>query len=207
MAAVKLSLTNPLTHLTGIIAFCASKLTPMLKARAVTSRIAILIVTAIMALDPWKYAATGKEHSHQTALFMWANMATQFGLTAADNVESYTVRGAAQILLQRHVDRVPQLEWLHAIHNQGHGDAVRGNKAKAEGVKAGVYDVFLPYPTTQPFGLRAGLYLEMKVGKNGLTAEQKVFKTYAEAVGYSTAEAWTWIEATEKILAYLQISR
>ncbi len=154
--------------------------------------------------DPWKYAATGREHSHQSALFMWANMAERFGLTAADNVESYTVRGAAQILLQRHADTIPQLEWLHAIHNQGHGDAIRGGQAKAEGVKAGVFDIFLPYPTVQPVGLRAGLYVELKKpGKHSVSADQKLFKEYAERVGYVAEFAVGWLEARKIILDYL----
>lgn len=155
--------------------------------------------------DPWSYAATGREHSHQTALFMWANMAHRFGLTAADNVESYKVSGAAKILLDRHHDQLPELEWLHAIHNQGHGDKIRGGIARAEGVKPGIFDIFLPYPTSQPIGLRAGLYIEMKKLVGGKpSAEQRLFQEYAERVGYVAKFAVGWLEARTIILTYLQ---
>jgi hypothetical protein len=159
--------------------------------------------------DPWSYAATGREHSHQTALFMWANMAFQFGLTAADNPDSYKVSGVANTLLHRHVDRVIELEWLHAIHNQGptpgKAGMIRGAIAKAEGVKAGVFDIFLPFPVDGAHGLRAGLYIEMKKLLGGKpSAEQKLFAEYAERVGYVAKFAVGWLEARTIILTYLQ---
>jgi hypothetical protein len=166
----------------------------------------------LMALDPWSYAKTS-EHSHQAALLMWANMAVYWGLNAADFKESYSVKGYAEMVHKEHLeqfgkdDRIPQLKWLHAIHNQGHGDAIRGGKAKAEGVKAGVYDLFLPVPKafTPQAGMYHGLYLEMKVGSNQPSDKQNEFAADMRAAGYATEVAWSWLEAREKILAYLSI--
>jgi hypothetical protein len=161
-----------------------------------------------MPLDPWSYAKDS-EHSHQTSLFMWANMAYRFGLTAANNIHSYTSFGIAQQLCEVHNDKVQQLKWLHAVHNQGHGDAIHGAKAKAEGVKAGVFDVFLPVPMLIRQDLSAklvsycGLYLELKVGNNKLTCWQKDFAKDMRKAGYKCDVAYDWLEARDKILLYL----
>jgi hypothetical protein len=173
-----------------------------------------------MALDPWSYAEkTGKEHAHQAALFMWANMAQRFGIRAAEQVASYTTPGHAKAWHNQNVtsgcvDTAPELKWLHAIHNQGHGDAIRGAKAKAEGVKPGVYDMFLPMPMPKqetetyfgqgPFVLNyCGLYLELKVGKNKPSEKQNEFSKDMRKAGYATAVAWGWLEARKIILDYL----
>lgn len=76
--------------------------------------------------------------------------------------------------------RHPELCWLHAIPNGGARTASVGAKMKAEGVKRGVWDVFLPYPK----GNWHGLYIEMKYGKNGLTQEQKEFGAFVDGQGY-----------------------
>src|SRR5438045_2390363 len=96
---------------------------------------------------PWQYAdASGTEHAHQTALFMWANMAARFGSAIANNVDAYLKPGAAEAIAKRMGNSfsLPELQFLHAIKNAGHGDAVRGARSAAEGVKAGVPDIFLP---------------------------------------------------------------
>lgn len=171
-------------------------------------------------IDPWSYSEkTGKEHAHQAALFMWANMAMRFGLVAANQVASYTVKGHAKAwhdnnIKSNCVDTVPQLKWLHAIHNQGHGDKVRGGKARAEGVKAGVFDLFLPVPMFKvelQENLPAfdeckqynGLYIELKVGYNKPSNIQNEFGADMKKAGYATGVAWGWLEARKIILDYL----
>jgi hypothetical protein len=172
--------------------------------------------------NPWDYAEkSGKEHAHQAALFMWANMVHRYGLTAAKYKASYEKAGVAAQYHAAHRDTVPQLKWLHAIHNQGHGDAIRGAKAKAEGVKAGVSDLFLPVPFgtnnadydkdpgLHDFGgwsFCAGLYLELKVGVNTPSDIQLEFMADMREAGYAADWAVGWQEAAGKILAYLQIS-
>ena len=168
-----------------------------------------------MAVDPWSYAEkSGTEHANQAALFMWANMACNFGLTAANEPTSYSKAGVAKSLLEARGDVVAQLKWLHAIHNQGHGDAIRGAKAKAEGVKAGVADLFLPWPMrvagelnlAMPGRTYHGLYLELKVGENTPSEKQLEFMGDMRQLGYAADWAVGWLEARQKILAYLQIS-
>jgi len=167
-------------------------------------------------ISPWEYAKDS-EHSHQAALFMWANMACRFGYAAAGDVSSYKRAGVAAAYLEQYRDQVTQLKWLHAIHNQGHGDKIRGAQAKAEGTKAGVYDLFLPvpmhvsatqamqaYPKKLGFAeIWTGLYLELKVGTNKPSAIQNEFGADMATVGYATEVAWGWLEARNKLLAYL----
>lgn len=156
-------------------------------------------------MTPDQLAKSGTEHAHQRALFAWANMACEFGLTASRDERSYIYPGVA-IDYRGKQDRIPQLKWLHAIHNQGHGDAIRGSKAKAEGVKAGVWDIFLPVPIIADAMMLHwwhGLYIEMKVGKNQLTKEQLEFMT--DLSGYNFAVCYSWQEARDAILKYLDL--
>jgi len=157
-------------------------------------------------LDPWSYAERCKsEAANQRALFMWSNMAYRFGLMAANNKSSYTLPNHAANDCLIHNDRVLQLKWLHAIHNQGHGDAIRGANAKAEGVKAGVFDMFLPVPARLSVynSCYNGLYLELKVGKNKMSSIQTEFADDMTSAGYACECAWGWLNARDKILKYL----
>lgn len=166
--------------------------------------------------NPWDYAdKSGKEHAHQAAVFMWANMAVNFGLIVANYKEAYTVPGWAKEREASYNDKVPELKWLFAIHNQGHGDLVRGSIAKAEGVKAGVFDLFLPVPIRRAGGLNgalpsqhlAGLFLEMKVDKNQPSNLQLEFQSFARSMHYAAEIAWGWLEARDKLLDYLGLPR
>jgi len=168
--------------------------------------------------DPWSYAKAS-EHSHQASLFMWANMAQRFGLYIANDPHSYTQVGFAQTQFDNRgklgyllpSEPVTQLKWLHAIHNQGHGDAIRGAKAKAEGVKAGVYDCFLPVPKPKPTAWTTpnnglpycGFYLELKIGKGKTSEKQDEFAADMRQAGYATGVAWGWLEARNLVLDYL----
>jgi len=165
--------------------------------------------------DPWSYAKTS-EHSHQAALFMWANMAQMFGPVIADDPHSYTVAGFAKTQFDNAgklgykiaSKPITQFKWLHAIHNQGHGDAVRGATAKAEGVKAGVYDMFLPVPHFNWSSMAIdyhGFYLELKIGKGKPSDKQNEFAADMREAGYATDVAWGWLEARNKLLDYLDL--
>lgn len=94
----------------------------------------------------------------------------------------------------------PQLEWLHAIPNGGQRHPAVAAKLSREGVKSGVWDVFLPFPV----GQYHGLYLEMKFGKNKLTENQKKFRGVIEPLGYKFCVAWTAEEAYNQIMNYLE---
>lgn len=112
------------------------------------------------------------EHTEQAALFEWA--AWNQSKDAALNM-------------------------LYAVPNGGKRDIATAKKLKAEGVKAGVPDVFLPV-ARQGYH---GFYIEMKVGKNKATPEQSVWLAALEAEGYLTAVAYTWHAAARALVAYL----
>lgn len=98
----------------------------------------------------------------------------------------------------------PQLKWLHAIPN------ANSHRMVAEGVRGGVPDVMLPWPTS---GIREdhyhGLYIEMKIEKrrnqkNGGCSEDQInFMKYANEVGYKAVVCYSWLEARDEILRYL----
>ena len=89
---------------------------------------------------------------------------------------------------------------MYAIPNGGRRDAVTGARLKAEGVLAGVPDVFLAAPKPP----HAGLYIEMKRRNGGrATPAQKAMLATLEASGYAVAVCYGWREAAEEIVRYL----
>ena len=165
-----------------------------------------------MPQSPWERAKSGTEHGEQSALFIWSRVALHFGVTAANTPDAYKTQGVAQALLAKHNDKVEEFQWLHAIHNQGHGDAIRGAKAKAEGVVKGVADVFLPAPhyctKADARGYNAnwaGLYIEMKrEGGGRISEDQAQFAAYCDRVGYKHEFCDGWQQAATALLRYLE---
>lgn len=157
-------------------------------------------------MTPATLAKSGTEHAHQTALFAYAAVAYLHGFDVADE---WSKTGK---LPKRDPDappKVPALEWFHAIHNQGHGDKVRGANAKAEGVRKGVADTFLPWPNAGWHGL----YVEMKkpterpkseTAKGGVSDEQRSFGEYAKRVGYGWAVCYDWEQAASYLRSYIE---
>lgn len=177
-------------------------------------------------MTPDQLAKSGSEHGHQAALFAYCAVARIHGFDAAD---TWAETGQLSPHLVRDEDaKVQALEWLHAIHNQGHGDAVRGARAKAEGVKKGIADLFLPWPIrgaqivearginergmTFPPVIWCGLYIEMKKpsekpkkeGKGGVSDEQAKFGEYAKRVGFGWAVCYSWREAADTLRSYIE---
>lgn len=146
--------------------------------------------------------AKASEHSNQAALFAWSNACQRYGFQWSEDDFCYD-HLTRQSLTWKYGKsyEVPELKWLHAVHNQGHGDAVHGAKAKAEGVKVGVSDIFLPVVIDS----YAGLYIELKVGKNKIVkgSEQEAFLEYANAQGYRAVECNGWKDARLQIKQYL----
>lgn len=101
----------------------------------------------------------------------------------------------------------PELRWLHHIPNGGaRGDdaktrAIRGNALKAEGVKVGVADLFLPVKR----GEFSGLYIEMKKpGKlKNTSQEQKEFGEFVKAQGFGWIVCDNWESAVQVLQDYL----
>ncbi len=137
-----------------------------------------------MQVTPEELAKSNTEHGHQCALFCWA---------------------------QQNLAKYPELEWMFAIPNGGargndeRSCIIRGGSMKAEGVKAGVFDILLP---VGKYGMH-GLFIEMKrpetkTQKAGTSSvDQKKFSVAMRANGYGTCICYSWIEAREIILQYL----
>lgn len=138
-------------------------------------------------ITPEMLAASGTEDGHQAALMCWA----------ADNVSKY-----------------PPLKWLHAIPNGGQRHIAEATKLVATGTRSGVLDTFLPCASTRLIGPCVshwnGLYIEMKKPehrnrKNGGCSDDQIdFIEYATSAGYYCKVCYTWEEARDTLIAYLE---
>lgn len=119
------------------------------------------------------------EHDHQVTLFQWA-------------------------FLMRHAH--PELALMFAIPNGGRRDKAVAAKLKAEGVRAGVPDIFLPVPR----GAYHGLFIELKRPGNAkaregkATDEQKAMLASLAGQGYRAVVAVGWDKARDQIIQYLK---
>jgi hypothetical protein len=115
------------------------------------------------------------EHAHQVALIDWWRLQhKRYGL--------------------------PEFALL-AIPNGGQRNKAVAAKLKAEGVRKGVLDLFMPVPR----GVFNGLWIEMKYGYNKLTKEQTEFRAFAEQQRYKVVACWSWEEAKNEIGGYLEL--
>lgn len=112
------------------------------------------------------------EHDEQRALFEWA------------------------ALSEAHA---PELALLYAIPNGGARHPAVAAKLKAEGVRAGVPDLFLPIARHNFHGL----YIEMKHGRNKQTPPQKEWDKRLTREGYIVAVNRSWYDAAHTLMWYL----
>lgn len=89
---------------------------------------------------------------------------------------------------------------LFAIPNGGARHIGTALKLKAEGVTAGVSDLFLMIPN----GEKHGLFLEMKQKDGKLQQNQIDFLNLAESMGYGAEVAYGFEEAQKIIQKYLR---
>lgn len=118
------------------------------------------------------------------------------------------------------VGKYPMLRWIYAVPNGARTARSTANRLKAEGMKAGVPDLCLPYPTRNTFRLKdedgetaleyssiqcCGLYIEMKSKdtKGRVSKDQQEWLDYLSSVGYRVVTAWTSEEAIKAIEEYL----
>lgn len=128
------------------------------------------------------------EAAHQAAIFEWAEL---------------------------NMHRYPCLRWLHAIPNGGSrgdtakGRAIHGAAMKAQGVRRGVADIFLPV-RVPPL---SGLYIELKKpdqkpkregSKGGISDEQREFGMFVISQSFRFKVCYGWREAVDEIEKYLQ---
>lgn len=178
-------------------------------------------------MTPAQLAAVNAEHSHQRALFAWANVAERIGFALAWDERTYERGAMAQFVeggCNRHVTYpVPELRWLHAIPNGGYRDKVTAGKLKAEGVKRGIPDIFLPLPLRTFDRSYCGLYVEMKrpetkkAGvRKALIVDQAAGSTsdlqdeaigYLRHNGYAVSVCFDWISAAKDIQSYIEAVR
>lgn len=105
-----------------------------------------------------------------------------------------------------HKEQVALCKWLDArkvryfaIPNGGARDAVTGARLKAEGVKPGVPDLFIP---------EMRLFIEMKRRDGGATTNaQKEWAEYLRGEGYRVEVCRGWIEAKDQIEALIREPR
>lgn len=114
------------------------------------------------------------EHVAQCALIVWAN--------------------SGHVL-----DHYPELEWLYANPLGGYRPPKVAAEMKAEGAKAGVPDLTLPVPK----GGAHGLYIEMKIGDNKPTEDQRRWINFLRSQGYRVEVCYGEEEAKEVLISYL----
>lgn len=113
------------------------------------------------------------EHEEQVALFQWRDMI---------------------------LPRYPALKRMHAIPNAFKRTPQQGNWLNAEGMMAGVLDIFLPAARRGYHGL----YIEMKVKKRKMTEDQVSFANDVLDEGYCVALCYGCQEAQSRLLWYLK---
>ena len=96
--------------------------------------------------------------------------------------------------------KYPELALMFHIPNEGKRSWMTGGRMKAEGLKSGVPDIFLPVPR----GEFHGLFVEMKRTKGGTVSDcQKLWLHDLQKQGYCAAVCRGWHEAAECIKNYL----
>lgn len=115
------------------------------------------------------------EHAEQVTLMQWWQLAhKQFG--------------------------IPE-QLLFAIPNGGERNVIVASKLKAEGVRAGVPDLFLAWDNAE----FSGLFIEMKKTKGGrVSSAQKEFMDLLFSAGYLAVVCHGWAEAKAVIEQYLR---
>jgi hypothetical protein len=124
-------------------------------------------------VDPANIAKVPTEHAQQVAVFVWAAL----------NFPKY-----------------PELRMMFAIPNGGERNKIVAANLKAEGVRAGVPDIFLPVPR----GKWHGLFIEMKKEGGPTNPRQKEFIKALQMQGYGACVCVGWLAATEALVGYLE---
>ena len=142
-------------------------------------------------MTPEQIAASGSESAHQKAVFAWAAL---------------------------NLDKYPMLAFMHAIPNGGKRDAMTAARMKAEGVRAGVPDIFLPWPVYDDTWFNIdekgnvtggkwshGLYIEMKTKGGKISDNQKIFIDYLNNNNYEVVICYDYKSAITEIESYLNV--
>ncbi|MDR2820943.1 MAG: VRR-NUC domain-containing protein [Desulfovibrio sp.] len=98
-----------------------------------------------------------------------------------------------------HKAKYPELAAAFAIPNGGHRFIQVAAKLQAEGVKAGVPDIFIPAPR----GKLHGLFVELKAETGRLSDAQEAMMRTLLTCGYACIWARGWERAWKAIKGYL----
>jgi hypothetical protein len=90
------------------------------------------------------------------------------------------------------------MELLFAIPNGGDRRPSVGASLKAEGVKQGVPDLFLPIPV----GFYPGLFVEMKRPSGLVRDDQLDWHEKLRKQGYAVVVAFNWLAAVKALIDY-----
>ena len=96
-------------------------------------------------------------------------------------------------------DRIPALQMVFSTQTGMWTVPQVAARARAEGMRKGVSDIIMLYPS----GKYHGLVIEMKFGKNGMTPEQDQFIARSKEYGYQVAVCWNWVQAADVVCGYL----
>lgn len=102
------------------------------------------------------------------------------------------------IVMSMHLKRYPELEGAFAIPNGGKRDAREAMRLKAEGVRPGIPDIFIPAAR----GKYHGLFIEMKSPKGKVSEYQENMLVLLNSFGYLAIVAYGWEDAWIKIQKY-----
>ena len=97
--------------------------------------------------------------------------------------------------------RYPELKLLYHCPNGGTRNKLEAANLKRQGVKAGVPDLFLPVARNGKYGM----FIEMKVGRNKCTDNQKKWIRNLLEQGYEVKVCYSCEEAIQVIKKYLNI--
>lgn len=136
---------------------------------------------------------------------------------------SRQLEGIAQTNLFRfynHIQgQVPEVQWAFHVPNGGHRHISVAAQLKAQGVKPGVPDILIPVPSvvlmdsktaalyvqankiTAPLSY-LGLAIELKVGKNKQSEEQKRWQARFQQSGWRAVVCYGWEAAAQETLSY-----
>lgn len=122
------------------------------------------------------------EHEYQKALINWCHLVAL--------PESPDIKPGAKIG-----------DYIFAIPLGGKRNPREAARLKAEGVKAGVSDLFLPLPRSG----YAGLWLEMKAPKGKPTKAQTDWLDLMARAGYRATWCDSWLKAAAVIAEYVGV--
>ena len=117
-------------------------------------------------------------------------------VTTSEAEEQMAVIKWAELMSNKH----PCLKWLYHTPNGGSRNVAEAANLKRMGVKAGVPDLCLPYPSNGYHGL----YIEMKRDGGRLTAAQREYLAWLNENGYRAVVCYGTEHAINVLEYYLR---